>query len=233
MFPRPKKVCAGQHVNGRGGGRQQSDVSKTEKGLRWPSLPQLLRLAGALQMPLQWFLTGEPRPSLDFRDMAIELHSLGITDLVLADARVPGAFRPPEQVLAWVVCGDRPDPRIVEAVPAVLAWNSWNPRLLEAYGFTYDPCAAHRLGWLADMALTIHRAQRFPGGFAEPLRVAEFMNRMVPPGVPDSLGHPAVDEQLPPVSQRWNVTYAATLETSRQRASQLQESRATEVSPHA
>jgi transcriptional regulator with XRE-family HTH domain len=210
-------------------GLKQSDVSKLERGLRWPSLPQLLRLAHALELPLQWFLTGSTRPPLDSGALGIELLNLGIVDLLIADARVPGAFRPPEQVLAWVVSGDQPDPRLVEAIPAVLAWNPWNPRLLEAYGLTCDARAAHRLGWLADVALTIHRVRRFPGGFAEPLRVAEFMNRMVPSPSPDSLGHPAVCEVLPPVSKRWNITYAASLETFRARAKHLQELRAAAV----
>jgi hypothetical protein len=43
---------------------------------------------------------------------------------------VPGAFRPPEQIVAWAIRGDHPDPRIVEALPAVFAWNRWNEHLL-------------------------------------------------------------------------------------------------------
>jgi transcriptional regulator with XRE-family HTH domain len=206
-------------------GFTQSEVSKIEKGLRWPSLPQLLRLARALEFPLQWFLSGTLCPALEPRDMTIELHHLGVVDLLVSDAHVPGAFRPPEQIVARIVSGDRPNPRIVEAIPAVFAWNQWNPLLLEAYAHTYDPRATHRLGWLADIALTIHDRQGFPGGFVEPLRVGEFMTRVVSPAVPDSLGYSGVGRTLPPVSKRWNITYAASLDTFLARATHLQELR--------
>jgi transcriptional regulator with XRE-family HTH domain len=204
-------------------GLTQSDVSKIEQGLRWPSVPQLLRLAQALARPIQWFLSGTFFPALNPHDVTMELYNLGVVDLRVSDAHILGAFRPPEQILARVVSGDRPSPRIVESIPAVLAWHSWNPLLLEAYAHTYDPRAAHRLGWLADVALTIEKAQRFPGGFVDPLRVGEFMTRVGSPSEPDSLGYPAVGQPLPPVSKRWNITYAASLETFLARATHLQE----------
>jgi transcriptional regulator with XRE-family HTH domain len=202
-------------------GLLQSDVSKIEQGRRAPSVPHLVKLAQMLEVPLQWFLTGKRRPGMELRDVAIELHHLGLVDLRVPDARVPGAFRPPEDILAWVMSGDRPDPRIVEAIPAVLAWNAWNPRLLEAYGYTYDPRAAYRLAWLADVALTIHHNHVFPGGFVDPLRVSEFMRRIRPPEEVDDLGYPAGNERLPPVSKRWNIGYAAALTAFHGRAKHL------------
>ena len=200
---------------------KQSDVSKIEQGRRCPSFPQLVKMAEILEVPLQWFLTGRRRPGVDLRDMAIELRHLGLVDLYVPDVRVPGAFRPPEEVLAWFVSGDHPDPRIIEGIPAVLAWNAWQPRLLEAYGSLYDPRAAHRLAWLADVALTIHHNHVFPGGFVDPLRVSEFMRRIQPPDEEDDLGYPAQNERMPPVSKRWNIRYAASLAAFHERAKRL------------
>lgn len=202
-------------------GLKQSDVSKIEQGLRLPSVPQLISMAQLLEVPLQWFLTGRRRPGTDVRDVAIELRRLGLVDLRIPDARVPGAFRPPEDLLAWVMSGDRPDPRIVEAIPAVLAWNAWNPRLLEAYGYTYDPRAAPRLAWLADVALTIHHNHVFPGGFLDPLRVAEFLKLIRPSEEIDDLGYSDEDAARTPVSKRWRIAYGADLAVFHDRAKRL------------
>src|SRR5262249_19166826 len=109
-------------------GLDQAHISRFERGQRWPTLVQLARLAEVLQVSLQWFCNGSNRPGGEWRDLAVELHQLGIVDLWIDNPRVPGAFRPAEQVLALVLSGEQADPRIVEAIPAVFAWNVWNPR---------------------------------------------------------------------------------------------------------
>lgn len=200
---------------------QQSDISKFEQGQRWPSIPQLLKLAQALELPLQWFVTGSPRPGFDLRAVALELYHLGIVDLRVANAHVPGAFRPPEEILAWLLSEDRPDPRIVEAIPAVFAWNVWNPLLLEAYGKTKAPRVAPRLAWLADVALTLRHNRTFPGGFRDPMGLSAFVRRIQPADEPDDLGYPAPSRRLLPVSKRWNIGYAADLNVFYERAKHL------------
>ena len=203
-------------------GLTQSDISKLESGERWPTPPQLIQLARELGVALQWFLTGDNRPALGLRDVALELRHLGVVDLFVPDAHVPGAFRPPEEVVAWAVRGDCPDPRIVEAVPVVFAWNAWDRRLLTAFARASDPRAAARLAWLADIALTIHQAQGFPGSFLDPLPLQKFLRRTKPRPKPDDLGRPASgDEALPPVSRRWNIHYAAGLSRFQDRAAHL------------
>jgi transcriptional regulator with XRE-family HTH domain len=203
-------------------GLTQSDISKIESGERYPTPPQIARFARELGIPLQWFLTGHNRPGLELRDLAIELRHLGVVDLLVADAQVPGAFRPPEQIVASVLQGDSPDPRIVEALPAVLAWNGWNEHLLLAYARTNDRRVVSRLAWLVDVALTIHRGQGFPGGFVEPLPLSKFVRRARPRPQADDLGRPAGrDDELPPVSRRWHIRYAADLATFQHRASHL------------
>src|SRR5262245_40879584 len=202
-------------------GLDQAHISRLERGRNWPTLATWGKLAEALGVPWQWFLNGATQPGDDWRDLAIELYHLGIVDLLVADAAVPGAFRPPEQVLALVLARERVEPRIVEALPAVLAWNPWNLRLVEAYAYTYAARAAHRIAWLADVTCIIHSHEGFPGGCLAPWALATLTETLPPPPHEDSLGYPADGGTLPPVSKRWKVTYAATLDTFRRRAEHL------------
>src|SRR5438094_450432 len=78
--------------------RQQ--INYFETGARTPSLGQLLQIARALDLPLQRFLSGSDRAGSAVRDIAVELRSLGLIDLWVEAARVPGAFRRPEEVVA-------------------------------------------------------------------------------------------------------------------------------------
>src|SRR5436305_4870971 len=114
----------------------QTQISYFEVGQRRPALNQILRIASALDVSIQRLMTGSDRPGIRLSDIAIELRDLGIADLWVKDAVVPAAFRPAEEVIALVVSGQEPDPRILEAIPAVLAWNDINPVLLRAYSLT-------------------------------------------------------------------------------------------------
>ena len=142
----------------------QTQISYFEVGQRRPTLNQILRIASALDVSIQRLMTGSDRPGIRLSDIAIELRHLGIADLWVKDAVVPGAFRPAEEVIALAVSGQEPDPRILEAIPAVLAWNEIDPVLLRAYGLTTRPQTARRLAWLADIALAVDRRGGFPGG---------------------------------------------------------------------
>jgi transcriptional regulator with XRE-family HTH domain len=199
----------------------QTHISRFEKGERQPTLQQLASLAAALAVPLQWFINGAERPGTDWREVVLELYRLGIQDLALGGAVVPGASRPVEEVLAVAAAGDRVNPRVIEALPAVLAWNAWDVGLLQAYGTKDDPRAAHRLAWLANIAWTIQTNEGFPGGTRNALQFEALCRNIQPPETPDSLGFPALDEALPPVSRRWNITYAADLDVFRGRAEHL------------
>jgi transcriptional regulator with XRE-family HTH domain len=203
-------------------GLGQAALSRMEMGLRWPTLAQLVQLARVLECPIQWFINGQEAPGAGLPEIAVELHHLGVVDLLVAGAVVPGAFRPVEQVLALAVSGDRPEPRIVEATPALLAWNWWYVPLLQAYSTAHDPRAAHRLGWLADVALTIHRNHGFPGGVRDQRRLELFVEWAMPRAEAESLGYPGDGgENLPPVSKRWKITYAAGLRRFEERAEGL------------
>ena len=98
-------------------GLSQVQISYFEGGKRWPTLPQLAKLAEVLEIPFEEFLTSRDRSEIDLREIALELRSLGIVDLRIGNARVPGAFHAPEQVISLALAGDEPEPRIVEAIP--------------------------------------------------------------------------------------------------------------------
>jgi hypothetical protein len=116
---------------------------------------------------------------------------------------------------------DRPQPRIVEALPAVLAWNAWNIRLLYAYARSADSRVLHRVAWLADITLTIDRERGFPGGCPARAKLARIVKTVKPPREHDGLGWHDLEAPLPPVSRRWNVSFPASLADFRKRAEHL------------
>jgi transcriptional regulator with XRE-family HTH domain len=206
-------------------GLDQTTISRIEQGIREPTLAQLLILAKTLAVPLQWFLNGEGWPGVELRDIAVQLQFLGVVDLFVPQAVTPGGFRPVEQAIALAVSGNRPQPRVVEAIPSVLAWNAWQVPLLQAYSKLVDPLrGAARLGWLAEIALAIHEDQGFPGGCPQQKQLEDFVewasepvNR---PVREDSLGYPT-RVNLPPIWKRWRITCDASLATFRDRAKHL------------
>lgn len=201
---------------------EQAHVSYFEQGKRVPTLAQLLRLAKALDLSLQWFLSGSNRPGTSPRELAVELRHLGIVDLWVEDAPVPGAFRPPEEVVALVVAQEAPDPRLLEALPAVLAWNAWEVRLLKAYARQAGARTVYRLAWLAEVALLIDKAGGFPGG-CRSSDLKRLVSRVKPPTgrTWDGLGRPGSKPPTSAVWKRWRINYATDLATFRQRAEQL------------
>ena len=186
-----------------------------------PSLAQTLDLARALDVPLQRLLTGTDRPGSGPAGLATELRGLGASDLWVDGAIVPGAARRPEEVLALAVSGSAPDPRIVEALPALLAWNRPRPTLLRAFGATTG--TTRRLAWLAEVALAIDRRWGFPGG-CERSPLERFLERTGPPrsdGPADDLGQPGTAPRRSPIWKRWGIAYGGSLEDFRDRAEKL------------
>lgn len=202
----------------------QPRLSGMEKGRILPTLLQLLRLAQALQVPLQWFLNGSTVPGSEVTDMAMELYRLGVVDLHIPNAVVPGAFRPSEQVIASAVSGNQPDPRIIEAIPAVLAWMRWSHLVLRTYSQRQDPRAGIRLAWLADIVLSVHGSGGFPGGCPQRRELETFVRWWAkhPAQRTDDLGRPALTVDLPPVWQRWKITYDVPVTAFVERARHLQ-----------
>src|SRR5690349_1543828 len=63
----------------------QSRVSQIEQGAILPTLPQLIRLARTLGLPLQWFLNGHLEPGIEVPEITLELQRLGVVDLLVPD----------------------------------------------------------------------------------------------------------------------------------------------------
>jgi transcriptional regulator with XRE-family HTH domain len=201
---------------------QRQQITYFETGARIPSLQQLIQIAGALEVPLERLLTGKNRPSNEVPGLAIELRSLGLVDLWVESPVVPGDFRRPEEVVALAVAGREPDARIVEGIPAVLAWNRWNGILLQAFARAAGRGTVYRLAWLADVALAIHRAGGFPGGCPGRDDLAGFVKRIRQPPADrwDNLGRLA-EPPRSPIWRRWRIKYPGDLATFKQRAQHL------------
>lgn len=205
-------------------GISQPRLSGIEKGGMLPTLPQLIRLARALVVPLQWFLNGSVIPGREVPDFALQLQWLGVVDLFVSDALVPGAFRPIEQALVLAVSANQPNPRIIEAIPAVMAWNRWVPSRLREYSRPRASRESIRLAWLADVALTIHRTTGFPGGCPQYKNLESFVGSLSKANLTlrnDDLGRPGEENGLPPASKRWMISYDAPLSTFAERAERL------------
>ena len=198
---------------------QRTHIVRIEAGTRIPQLDEALRLAAALKVSLQKLARGTQRPSSDLRGIAVELFRLGIWDLEVSGARAPGAFRRPEQVIAAALQGDRPEPRIVEALPAVLARNRFDVRLLVAFASHYDARIHRRLAWLRDVTRALHETGSLPGDLKSEAQLTKLM-RAPNPRVPDSLGH-AGDGPTSPIWRRWKITYAGGLATFKTRMQEI------------
>ncbi len=203
---------------------RQGEISAFESGRRQPTLAQITELSRSLDVPLQWFISGTGEPAAQsLADMALELRHFGIFDLEVENARVPGAFRPLEQLLAQTLRGDQISTKIIEAIPYVLATNLWRSRLLLAYGQDVgDVRVLSRLGWLADVTRTLNKNGLFAEAQTRRGSLLALTKKTSKAAKPDSLGHPATDwHSVPSVYKRWNVTYAAGLDQFKQRIDQL------------
>jgi hypothetical protein len=202
---------------------RREQINYFETGARVPRLGHLLRIAQALDLPLQRFLTGNNVPGAALPQIAIELRSLGLIDLWVKGAEVPGAFRRPEEVVALAIAGHEPEARIVEGVPALLAWNRWSSVLLWAFARDKGRATVYRLAWLADIALALERAGGFPGGCPGKEQLQSFVKRIKLPSTSrwDSLGRGGDKPPASPLWKRWRISYPADLASFRKRAQSL------------
>lgn len=204
-------------------GLSRQEVAYFETNTRKPSLARLIQIAKAFDLPFQRFLSGGNRPGRELKDLAIELRSLGLIDLWIEAPAIPGALRRCEEVIALAAAGREPHSRIIEGLPAVLAWNHWSALLLRAFAREIRGTVAFRLAWLADVALALERQGGFPGGCPGKESLAKFVKLIKKPPFDrwDSLGHSSPEPPASPVWKRWRINYAADLETFRRRAKSL------------
>jgi transcriptional regulator with XRE-family HTH domain len=207
---------------------RQGEISAFESGRRQPTLAQITELARHLTIPLQWFVTGTLQPvSTALSDMALELRACGVLDHQVPSVRVPGAFRPFEQLVTHVLQGDVINPKLIEAIPYLLATNPWKSRLLLAFGqASLDVRVIPRIGWIADVTRALHKIGNLPEAQSCRAPLATVIKRTAKAPKPDSLGHPATDwAVVPAVYKRWNITYSGSLDSFKQRIDQLRQLR--------
>jgi transcriptional regulator with XRE-family HTH domain len=197
-------------------------VVRAEQGTSVLNLDEAVRIAEALKVPLQRLITGEWRPYIGLRGIALELYQLGIRDLEVSAAHVPGAFRRAEQVIALALRGTQPEPRVVEAVPSLLARNKLRVPLTLAFADTYDPRVRTRLAWLSDITLALSQRSAFPIEVKSEAQLVRLVRAGVRATKPDSLGHPG-EGPWPRLWTRWNITYAADLSTFLKRTLEVQQ----------
>jgi transcriptional regulator with XRE-family HTH domain len=206
-------------------GIDQTRISRIEQGKELPTLIQTFKLARVLAVSLQRLINGRDDSGATPQELAIELYDLGIKDLFVPNAIVPGACRPTELVLALAVRGNQPEPRIIEAIPVILSWNQWSHHVLRGYCQRIDDQrVGGRLAWLVDVTLTIDRIHGFPGGCLKTEELEAFLrtwSSLPRTSQVDDLGHPVDDATVPPVSKRWKINYPAQLSDFHERAENL------------
>jgi hypothetical protein len=196
-------------------------VVRAESGRYIINLDEAIRIAEILKIPLEQLSTGRWRPSIDLRGIAFELFHLGIRDLEVSAPHVPGAFRLGEQVVAAALKGDQPEPRVVEAIPFILALRKLNVPLTVAFAESYDSRIRTRLAWLSDITLTLWQLSTFPTEVKREEQLREFVRTGVKLPEPDSLGHPR-EGALPPLWAKWNINYAGDLKDFEQRVVEVE-----------
>lgn len=155
-WPEPGKVGV------ESAGLRQRDISLMEKGHWQPSLRILTNIARHLDVPIQFFINGSTQPENHLHQLTLELRHLGIIDLDISQAIVPGAFREREEVLALSLAGERPDTRVIEALPYVMLKQPWQIDLIVGFGRKHDRRAVYRAAWLAEIALVLQERLQFP-----------------------------------------------------------------------
>jgi transcriptional regulator with XRE-family HTH domain len=185
-------------------------IVRMEAGLTVPRLDEAVRLAEVLKVPLSWLTSSWKFPRPDLRGIAIELHHLGIKDLEVSDSQVPGSFRHGEEVLVIAVGGDRPEPRVVEAIPFLLARHKFRAPLAAAFAKYHDRRARGRVAWLSEITLALSQMNTMPLSIKSEAHLRALVGQGVKAPEPDSLGHPG-DGKYPPIWRRWNITYAGTM----------------------
>lgn len=203
---------------------RQGEISAFESGRRHPTLAQLTELARSLDAPLQWFISGTLEPAaVTNADWRCELRYWGVSDLPLEGAKVPGAFRPIEQLLTLILKGDQVARMLVESMPYLLATTPWRSRLMLAYAReTGDVRVRSRLGWLADITRSLHKAGHLPEAQSRRGALLTLTKKTTKGDKQDSLGSPAGDfDTLPVISNRWNMSFAGSVEQFKTRVEQL------------
>lgn len=144
-------------------GVSTSSLARFESGRAEPAFGDVCVIAQQLGWPILYFATGHQRTGDDPRAVAAHLRFFGLRDIRLAEPVLLGEVRAFEQLLADIV--SRPiDPRVLEALPALLLRNRFEPSQLISAAQSLG--SLRRVGWLANVAA--HISTGLPLGAAQP-----------------------------------------------------------------
>lgn len=211
-------------------------LSRFETDRAQPAFSDICAVALAIGWPLLYFATGRERHGDDTNALVTELRFWGLRDLLVANPVLLGEARSFEELFASVLEGTA-DPRLLEALPALLLRNAFDPeqllRSLRASG------VARRAGWLCEIAGEISR--RLPPESIHPEahgrldRVITSAWKETPPEGPDYPGRVSSESlrkrvwaESPPLTRRWKIACDLTLEDFESRARSLLVSEADE-----
>jgi transcriptional regulator with XRE-family HTH domain len=189
----------------------RSLVSRWESGTREPGLWELVRAARSLGVPVSTLVTGSSElpggPDTVWR----ELGARGAPYLSAGTSPL-WALRPLYESVAEALV--HPDPRVIELLPGLLLLGDVPARGIA--GLCTDWGIERRLGWVADVAVTLSAAGTLqaPAPRARALTtILELIPRPAAADPLDSLGFPSpAPGRLPPVFKRWRISYAGNLQ---------------------
>ena len=138
-------------------------LSRFESGRAEPGFGDICVIAQHLNWPLLYFATGRERRGDDSGALATELHFWGLRDIRLAKRVLLGEVRAFEESFTDAV-SRVVDDRVLEALPALLLRNRFEPQELLVQADAYG--SIRRVGWLAEVADQI--AGELPLEFVQP-----------------------------------------------------------------
>ena len=213
---------------GREVGVDGSLISRWETGTRSPELWHIIDLAGSLDVPVSWLVLGRHDLPGGVGTVSAELRGRGLP----LGGGTHGALwsrRPIEETIADSLRA--PEPRIIDRLPGVLLLEPFRPHTLWGLCRDAGPRSAprrveYRLGWALDLARLL--AKRGLAPLSEGVESAvDLVCRPEPDRPFDSLGAGAeLPGALPPIWQRWRVSYDQDLSVFESHAAELLQGRA-------
>ena len=190
-----------------------ASLSRFESDRAAPGFGDICVIAQQLGWPLLHFATGRKRKGNDTSALATELHYWGLRDLQIAERILLGEVRIFEELFADTLARVI-DPRVLEALPALLLRNPFETQELAVQSTAY--ASIRRVGWLSEVAEEI--AQKLPRDSFHPeagrrLHVIQSAAwEQPPPTEPDYIG-PLTSQEFrdrvwndsPPIARRWYI----------------------------
>ena len=199
----------------------RSLVSRWESGSRAPGLWEALRAARALEIPVSALVIGSAALGGGNEVVWQELTFHG-APFATAGTKPLWSVRPIHETIADALV--HPTPRVIDRLPGLLLLEDFSARAL--WGLCADSEVEFRMGWIADIALWLARDSAIA---TKALRIRALQTALDLARRPDrdapldSLGFAAEEpDGLPPIFNRWRISYAGELKQFEAAAEELE-----------